>query len=334
MYFDLRLGWIQVNCKLMKKSLEYIILKANISFLIITFLVVSIFTNAVHSQADATIKYPQYGLSFKIPENWKGQEGDGAYFIGHDTIPGVILIIPHSSPLTADQMITESSSGLQLSEGTLLKPISNLNKFDENSMGGEFEGVFDYYPAKAFIVGMSNPKGNGITIISMTNTDSYNSAFYKELAMEVKSSVVFSKVTQASTPNTSSASGTLKDWNYQLGNTKLTFTESYYSGGKDGGGYNMKEEIHLCKAGYFLYYDQDFISAGGENYSAYSGGSSKGHGSWKIIQSGSSFILQLSFHDGNSKEYSLAWEEGQKLHLNGSRYYRTWEGDYAPDCFR
>lgn len=297
--------------------------------------ILCIVTFNFYAQQSGKVEFPQIGLSFQVPQGWIGQEGDGLYFITHNSIPGMILIIPHTNPLSADEMIAESSAGLQFSEGTFLKPIGDLSKFNDHTIGGEFEGSFDYNPAKAFIIGMSNPKGNGITIISVTSSEAYKTSIYKGFALDVQSSVVFSEVEAvANTGNGSAASGTLKDWNYQLGDTKLTYMESYYSGGENGGGYNMTEEIHLCKAGYFLYYDQNFVAVGGSYVSGYSGGNSQGHGNWQIADRAGSFVLVLSFNEGSVKEYSLAWGEEYKLLLNGYRYYRTWEDDYAPDCFR
>jgi hypothetical protein len=280
------------------------------------------------------IDYPQIGLSFKLPTGWVGQESNGMYVMGHNSIPGMIFIIPHSKPMSTAEMVNESSNGLQFADGTAFRPVNSLTKFDEHTMGGEFDGTFEYTPAKAFIIGMTNPKGNGITIVAVTSADAYNLQTYKSLAFDVKSNVVFSKLQAINATNNAAASGTLKDWKYQLGDTKLTFMESYSSGGENGGGYNMKEEIHLCKVGYFLYYGQNFVSAGGDNSSIYSGGNSRGHGNWQITNRSGSFILLLSFNDGNSKEYKLTWGGDKKLFLNGYRYYRTWEGDYAPDCFR
>jgi len=304
-----------------------------INTLAFSFILVFFILN-VYAQESGKVDYPQIGLSFQVPEGWVGQEGDGVYFIAHNSIPGMVIIIPHSKPMSTEEMITESSAGLQFSEGTIFNPVGDLSKLNKNSMGGEFEGNYDYNPAKAFIIGMANPKGNGVTIVSVTSSEAYKSSIYKALAMDVQSSVVFSVVEATNSTNESVASGTLKDWNYQLGDTKLTYMESYYSGGENGGGYNMTEEIHLCKAGYFLYHDQNFVAVGGSNVSGYSGGNSQGHGSWQIIDRAGSFVLMLSFNEGSVKEYNLEWGEESKLYLNGYRYYRTWEGDYAPDCFR
>lgn len=300
-------------------------------FVLICISILLMNTTSGAAQNQNQVSYPQIGLSFKVPSTWVGQEGDGLYLMGHNSIPGIIFIIPHNTSMSVNEMMAEGNNGLQFDQGTTFRPSGNLAKLDQSSMGGHFAGTFEYNPAKAYILGMANPKGNGITIVAVTSSEAYNNETYKNLAMEVKRSVVFSEA-QAVT-NTAST-GTLKDWNYQLANTKLTFMESYYSGGDVGGGYNMKTEIHLCKAGHFLFYDQNMLSAGSDSSSVYSGGNSKGHGTWKIDQRAGSFVLVLTFSDGSSKEYELSWGEEKKLFLNGSRFFRTWEGDNAPDCFR
>ena len=104
--------------------------------------------------------------------------------------------------------------------------------------------------------------------------------------------------------------------------------------GDISGGYNITEVMHLCKAGYFLYSDQSMVAIGDADVSGYSGGNRKENGEWQIEDRGGAYILILSFNTGTTKEYSLAWGEENKLFLNGYHYYRNWEGDDAPDCFK
>jgi hypothetical protein len=272
------------------------------------------------------------GLTFVIPEGWVGQEGEGLYIVGHNSIPGIILVIPHADPMTRQQMVDESFRGLVFGPQTTFKPVDKVTTLDKHSIGGEFIGTYDGQPARSYIIGMSNPHGNGITIVAVTSEEKYRSDTHQRVALELKSTVKFEKVKSNQQIKGAVSEGTIDNWKYQLGNTRLTFSESYSSGGEYGGGYSLKEEIHLCNAGYFIYVDQSLVAASNESTSGYSGGNSKGNGKWDIIDRGGSKILILSFNDGTSKEYSLAWGEENKLFLNNNRYLRTWEGEYAPDC--
>lgn len=298
--------------------------------LICTVFLLSVLSLA-HSQEVGKVKYPQLGISFEIPDGWAGQQGEGIYIIGHNSIPGVVLLIPHESQLSTEQMINECYRGITLGEGTVFRPVDKVTETDKY-VCGDFTGSYQYSPAGAYIIGMANPYGTGLTIVAVTSRESYRSETYSNVSHEVRESVEFSE-TKGAANNTMAASGSLDDWKYQLGDTKLTYTDSYYSGGEHGGGYNMKEEIHLCKAGHFLYYDQSTVAAGGSDVSGYSGSVSQGHGKWSVSDKGGSFVLNLNFNDGTVREYSLGWGENKELYMNGYRYYRTWEGDHAPDCF-
>lgn len=95
---------------------------------------------------------------------------------------------------------------------------------------------------------------------------------------------------------------------------------------------NRPAKIHLCPAGYFLFYDQSLVSAGNATANAYSAGSERGHGNWEVAEEGRAYYLVLNFQDGTRKSFQLSWGEDRKLFLDGSRFYRTWEGEYAPSC--
>jgi hypothetical protein len=299
-------------------------------YFILTILIMTFLQFNSQSQQTGLVEYPELGLAFTIPDGWFGQESEGVYLMGHNTTPGFILIMPHSEKLSVESMLGESRQGINFSDGTYLKPMGEIKKLDESSIGGEFEGLFEYEAARAYLVGMANSYGNGITIISLTSAAAYQAPLYETLARQVKESVVFSQPAQVTDKN---VAGSVDDWKNQLAGTKLTFMESYSSGGTYGGGYNMKTEIHLCQAGYFRYFDESLITAGSDYSTASSGGTSKGDGSWEISSAKGFSWLVLNFLDGNRKEYRLEWGPEQKLFLNGERFYRTWEGEHAPNCY-
>lgn len=290
----------------------------------------------LQAQQTGKVDYKQLGVSFVIPDGWVGQETGAVYLMGHNTIPGFIILIPHSQSLTTEQMMNEAKAGLNLGGGSQLQPAGELSMIADNQVGGEFEGSIEYTPAKAYVVGMANPHGKGLTIIAATSHEAYESGTYMGLAKQVTASVVFSSVPAAGLqgrPGNNGKTGSeLEDWKYQLGGTKLTYLESYSSGGSTGGGYNMKTEIHLCQAGYFLYYAQNFVSAGTSHSNIYSAGKNNGDGSWDIVKENGWPYLLLKFNNGEQKAFQLEWREDTKLFLDGYRYFRTWEGSEAPHC--
>ena len=295
-----------------------------IKFLPVLFISIGIHLAAI-GQSTGTITYKELGLKFTIPNGWVGQESEGGFIMGHETTPGMIMILLHDQQYSMDQMRQEAQAGIQMGEGSYLGAIGTLSQIDNSSIGGEFAGTIDYHQAKAYIIGKVNPHGFGITIMALTTEELYNN-LYQSLAQEVSNNTQFSKATLA--PGNDAGS-----WKEALGNTKLTYMDSYYSGGGDyGGGYSSKTVIDICTAGYFNYYENSSVSVSGDHSGAYSHGSADGNGKWNIQEkSGASYLL-LQFYDGTSQEFKLEWGENKKLLLNGTRYFRTWTGDEAPSC--
>ena len=73
------------------------------------------------------------------------------------------------------------------------------------------------------------------------------------------------------------------------------------------------------------------MTISGDDVSGYNSGSNSGQGTWSITAQGTQLILILSYYNGTESSYNLEYKD-QKLFLNGYRYYRTTEGEYAPDC--
>lgn len=279
------------------------------------------------SQATGKITYKHLGLSFNIPEGWLGQENEMGYLMASNTIPGIILLLPHDQVYSLAQIKVQAKAGLNEANGTNLQLAGPLADLGNEAVGGEFIGTLEGQPAKAFIIGMHNPHGLGMTIIAITTTEQYN-ADYAGYAKAVKNSIQFQK------PESKEDIGEWKDF---MKNVKLTFMESYSSSspgvdGMTGGGYSMRKEIDLCGKGYFIYYGSSNISTGSDNSSLSSNDKTNGNGSWDVVVgSDGTPTLVLTFNNGETAAFSLTYQES-KLYLNGTRYFRTMEGDYAPSC--
>lgn len=60
----------------------------------------------------------------------------------------------------------------------------------------------------------------------------------------------------------------------------------------------------------------------------------QGSGTWKVLSgSQNQTVLQLSFHSGELYEYRVVIDEEGKTYLNDERYFRTYDGEYAPNCY-
>ena len=100
--------------------------------------------SAGFSQATGKIEYKQLGLSFVIPEGWVGQETQVGYMMGSNSIPGVILMLPHDVPYTLDQIKQQAYQGLTDENGTALKLSGELSDLGKQSVGGLFSGTLEW----------------------------------------------------------------------------------------------------------------------------------------------------------------------------------------------
>lgn len=278
-------------------------------------------------QATGKVDYKHLGLSFQIPDGWLGQEAEMGYLMASNSIPGLILILPHDQQYTFEQIKAQAQAGLNEGNGTSLQLAGSLTDLGNKSIGGEFAGTLEGQAAKAYIIGMQNTYGLGLTIVAITTTAQYNSN-YAGYAKAVKNSVQFRQP---------EAKENIAEWKTWMSNVKLTYMESYSSSspgvdGMTGGGYSLSREIDLCAKGYFIYYGSSNISLGSDNTSAYNHANSKGNGTWDIkVGADGNPVLVLTFNDGETASYKLTYQD-QKLYLNGTRYFRTQEGQYAPSC--
>ncbi len=286
-----------------------------------------------YSQASGPVEYKYLGIRFSIPEGWIGQENEAGYLVGSYTLPGFALLTTHPST-TIEQLREQARQGIYDQNGTMLTLTGEPETLGQNILGGEFEGSLEGQPVKAYLAGVLNPHGNGVTILAAASPGEYSS-IHKNLAINLANSLEFS---QPEIPPV------VEEWKQALQNAKLTYRDSYFSSGSgvdvggtiysSGGGYSNKEEIHLCAQGYFKYNNASRVSI---DQGAF--GSSKstdlGAGTWSVegnAQGGAT--LRLNFYAGEIYEYTLDYQNNQTL-LNGKRYYRTYasEGaEFGPDC--
>ena len=285
--------------------------------------------SSASAQKTGRIDYPAIGLSFTIPEGWVGQEGDGVFMMGSNSLPGVVLIST-SDAHSLESIRQEALAGVvDQAAGINLQLSSTLEDLGKQSIGGEFSGVLENQSAKAYIIGMNNPYGQSLIIMAATLSNLYNNQ-YVNVARQIFKSITFSKPIIPPVVN---------QWKKRLAGTRLTYMESYssydYSNPNftSGGSYAQKEQIDLCPEGYFNYNEQFNMSVGAPGASGMARDGGRGAGKWKVIPNAQgNAVLQLSFHTGEIYEYVLSFEE-DKTFLNGTRYFRTSTGENAPVCY-
>jgi hypothetical protein len=269
---------------------------------------------------------PAIGLQYTIPNGWIGQQIDGGYLFGSNSVKGFLLITYHQYK-TLDEIRAEAAQGIADENGTMLTLSGSLVAAGKNGLAGTFTGTVEWQKAKAYAASLVSPFGTGgITILAAVEEASYSPAYQGYVESVVKS-VSFSK---------SKVTPIAQQWKKWLNNSRLTYMNSYNSG-YGGGGYQDKTIIDLCSAGYFRYNDHsETVLNAGDYAGGYSSGSSNGSGQWKVVSRGNQAVLQLVFSNGELYEYTLRDRDG-KTYLNDNRYFLTY-GDSSvesarPNCF-
>ncbi len=274
------------------------------------------------AQVTGKIDNKEVGLSFVIPVGWVAQESGEAVILSSQTESGFMLMIEHTST-SIEQIKTDGDVGVS-EEGFQLQRSGEYESIGTNGVGAEFTGAIQGEAAKGYVVGLLNPYGSGLTILSMAESSTYSKK-YKDLAITFAKSVKFSKPVVPPIAN---------EWKTALKDTKLTYLSSYNSGGGSGG-MSAREEIHLCAAGYFKYSSDSSVSMNVDGASGSSSGKNDGAGKWEITGDGSGGVaLKLTFENGEVKTYRLS-AEGTKTFLNGKRYFKTGfqdEAQHRPSC--
>ena len=148
---------------------------------------------------------------------------------------------------------------------------------------------------------------------------------YRELCFKIYDSFTFTKVDRSSTYD---------EWKEWLSDSKLTLKSPGYSssGGGFSGGHSVKRSIDLCSKGYFTDYSYSDFTISGYNASAGGSDSEQGSGTWELkADAYGDFMLVLRYGEGEVRQYSLEYKD-DGFYMNGSRYFVTSEGEFAPSC--
>ena len=77
------------------------------------FLFAILFSQSAMAQKTGRVDYPTLGISFTIPSGWVGQETETGFLMGHNSIPGMILMIPHDQKYDLQAMRAEAQAGIK-----------------------------------------------------------------------------------------------------------------------------------------------------------------------------------------------------------------------------
>lgn len=270
------------------------------------------------AQQSGKISYPALGIEFEVPDGWIGQESADGFLIGSNTEPGMIVLSTHEHKDLA-ALKQEAEQGIAEEGGNVLRKSTDFVAIGDNATAAEFSGTVEGQDAKAYIAGVINPHGAGVTVMALTTTDAYGPR-YSQLVTEIVESLRFAKPVESSA---------VTEWRQALAGAKLTYLESYRSSGPSvdgfatGGGYSTQIVIRLCGDGTFTDSSNSSMSIDTGGAFGSSSGRDQGAGQWSVIgnvQGGAT--LKLDYPNGDVAQYALDYRD-QKTYLNGTRYFRT-----------
>jgi hypothetical protein len=128
------------------------------------------------------VKEEMWGFSFNNPQGWKYQKNMDGAILGHDTVPGLILVFPHQLKAMA-ALKAEMQQGIS-DDGGYLRLSGTLNQ-TKYGYTGSYSGMYDAQQVKAESYGTLSPHGGGAIIIVMSTSE----AFSNELSGAGKSIV-------------------------------------------------------------------------------------------------------------------------------------------------
>ncbi len=133
---------------------------------------------------------PSWGWKFALPQGWKSQKNNDGIFLGHNTIAGLIIVLPHMSE-NMQQLQQEMLKGIN-EEGNYLQLKGSLESVGNGMLGGEYSGMMDGTQVNARGIGTLSPFGGGAVVIAVTTPEKYGSDI-KNIAGTIAKNMVYFK---------------------------------------------------------------------------------------------------------------------------------------------
>lgn len=268
------------------------------------------------------VEFQELGLRFDIPNGWTGQISGDYVVLGHNTVPGIMVLFENNSP-DANSLKTLAEQGIY-TDVAALSSLGTFNVVATNRVEGMYQGLFDGTNAKGFAIGLINGLGKGLSILIVTEANKFTES-HKVEAKKLANSVTFFQGRESS--NT-------KTWKNKIVGKQLKYMNTSSSSDYTGGyaGVSAKITIDLCANGTFAYYSNtnSSFSSGNSNANAgsinaqsgfgYTNASDDAEGNYTIGSVGNNAYLTLNFKSGKVVEYDLSVSDQNETYLDNNRY--------------
>ncbi len=266
------------------------------------------------------VELQELGLGFDIPPGWTGQIEGEYIFLGHNSIPG-LMILSQNNSMNTEEMLNFAMRGIE-EEGLQLRPEAQFATKGNKRVEGYYTGRLNGTQVKAYAIGMINNLGSGMNILILTEAGLFKQAHIVE-ANKLASSVRFYQAKE---------SNSTVFWKNKLLGKQLKYMYTNTNSDYVGGSVGLSEitTIDLCSDGSFFYYSnsQSHIAVGStaadQSTASSSGGANLSNsnisGTYLIYSLGQETILELSYQDGTVVEYDLSTNHSGQTFLDNTRY--------------
>ena len=234
------------------------------------------------------------GLPISFDGNGWKLIGDnyGTSILGHETIPGAILVIEHGYS-DKQSLKNQLESGYQ-EEGVELYPngmVQNNGDMLSISLNGYVEGNSMKSEVLGFLTNSKNCKG----FILMSLTDVYiDNSTHKTHMVNIAKSIRIKPLSND------------PSWSQKLSGQELIYRDSYStnSSSSDGSFYvgassSSTEKYAFCNDGSFYYSNSSYTSASGSGLDAQTNNANDSDGgNWSVLNMGGSVVIKLIYTDG------------------------------------
>ena len=252
---------------------------------------------------------PSWGFKFSPPAGWVHQQSAEGVLLGHNSIAGMILVLPHMSE-NMQQLQMEMQKGIQ-EEGSSLTLSSGLQNIQQNVLGGDYTGVMDGTQVKARGFGVLSPYGSGAYIIAVSTPE----GFSKDL-LDASESIFR---------------------NMQYFKVEVSDLMQHFAGNWSHFTTNTSTWMCFCPDGtyseqYESSYSGDFQDAGGNDAGGWGAtGQDSSRGRWTVRGNKDAGTIVVSMANGKEiyYEYKVHVEKGEKYYseyyFNGDFYFKKKE---------
>ncbi len=158
-------------------------------FISICYFLVSLSTSMAQTVQESIID-EELKIQFSPPKGWKTSKKDNGYLMGSPNTSGFMLIKEQDFS-NIIKLKSAMESGIELADGSVMKPIGELNLLGDVGVSGMYLGIIDGTQMKGFLMALMPPsKGRAVICLSVAPEYLFNQTNMDELKTLLRS-VIF-----------------------------------------------------------------------------------------------------------------------------------------------